>query len=97
MSHTKGPWTNENNIIRTDDACICQVFYCKFNGDHRGIDYIETEANARLIAAAPALLDACEELLLVAGTYKPIDMYDWERVSILVDQARATVRKARGE
>lgn len=93
MSHTKGPWHVESvgRVVDYNHHLLANVHL------PLGEALSTQDANARLIAAAPDLLAACDDLLLVAGTYKPIDMYDWERVSILVDQARATVRKARGE
>ena len=65
MEHTPGPWrvvrpeyTNEHLTrivprVRQDGSF---PFYCSLGGENR-------EANARLIAAAPELLEACRELL----------------------------------
>lgn len=90
MSHTPGPWVvGVQGVFTTNpNYCLCRMW--------DGTRIEETEANKRLIAAAPDLLAACEELLLVAGTYKPIDMYDWERVSAVIDRAKAALKKARG-
>lgn len=63
MKHTPGPWkirqrgggltpqiwTGERGICRLDDA-------------GRGLS-LQTDANARLIAAAPELLEACQDAL----------------------------------
>lgn len=91
MSHTPGPWNwfhasgiNRYGVVDANYRVVC--------GLPAG-----NEANAYLISAAPDLLAACEELLLVAGTYSPVDMYDWERVSAVIDQAKAAIKKARGE
>lgn len=55
-------------------------------------DTLETEgANARLIAAAPALLFACERLLGVIDGRDPPDP------AFAVEFARAAVAKAKGE
>jgi hypothetical protein len=48
----------------------------------------ETEANARLIAAAPELLQVAEDFILLA------DLHDWEGAAI--DNARAVIAKAKG-
>lgn len=91
MSHTNGPWHwyHAGGLNR----------YCVSDKNHQTICGLPAgnEADAYLISAAPDLLAACEDLLLVAGTYKQIDMYDWERVSAVIDQAKAALKKARGE
>ena len=61
MKHTKGPWEiiekkvyrpwkSEIEIRGQDNIFIADI----------GIGYVEAKANARLIAAAPDLLEACE-------------------------------------
>ena len=59
-----------------------------------GISEGEAEANARLIAAAPDLLEACEAAL---GFVEELEqrgiVADWSRK----DQLRAAIDKARGE
>ena len=68
--HTPGPWTMHP---RFDDgaevrALLAPVAWCGVattvgsSGD-QSIDAAEARANARLIAAAPDLLEACERLL----------------------------------
>jgi len=69
--HTKGPWyqqkTSESgNGIRTQDGFIClMVQPARFHGQDKRFysDVARNEANARLIAAAPELLEASRELL----------------------------------
>lgn len=61
--HTPGPWTVDGNVIRGDEksngsvsvACILDVAYPygRWAGE-------SAQANARLIAAAPDLLEAAE-------------------------------------
>ena len=61
MTHTKGPW-RISNLERPHHVLVCneqwytiaQVFSANKSGD--------TEANARLIASAPDLLEALETL-----------------------------------
>jgi hypothetical protein len=69
MSHTPGPWETQyrgngesevlaNGADRDDVACICYVA----GGLGMSIEeIIESEANAKLIAAAPELLDALKQ------------------------------------
>lgn len=60
-SHTPGPWTSPGWIptwayvpVRSPSGLICSVYPAG-----RNVDYLErAEANARLIAAAPDLLEA---------------------------------------
>lgn len=51
-----------------------------------GISINERDANARLIAAAPELLGACEALLLA----------DVSRYGVAVEMAKAAIAKAKG-
>lgn len=66
-NHTPGPWKIEDEeasggwpIIASDGADgYIYVAQCEWIGD--GDE--QSKANARLIAAAPALLEACKEIL----------------------------------
>jgi hypothetical protein len=63
MSHTPGPW-------HVDDVAN----FCAFSADGKRVSYCysahsdrsdeEAAANARLIAAAPELLEACKEQII---------------------------------
>lgn len=62
--HTPGPWTAHNSqggrpvIVYADGFAVC---HCQtFHGKHQ---CGQMEANAKLIAAAPDLLKACNGLL----------------------------------
>ena len=92
--HTPGPWkaTKFNPATGEIDDCYLYV--------EPGISVIERKvkgrdqhdtANARLIAAAPDLLEALEELLAVAVQYD-LPLSDPERI-----KARAAIARARGE
>ena len=80
--HTPGPWTNEgpyhNDLLIIGPA-----------PDHREIAQVcgqddEAEANARLIAAAPDLLAACEHVAKYTHNL------------VLAEILRAAIAKARG-
>jgi hypothetical protein len=88
--HTPGPWRTDvrdpafvNYDVRTDDTIICTM----------GIEMPTEEeaANARLIAAAPELLEALEKLEHTALFWKDMG------VNISIDQlkqAREAIDKA---
>jgi hypothetical protein len=74
MSHTPGPWWVDET--KTIGACGVYADVVDSQGDSEGCDVIcsllaygkhvsreQRDANARLIAAAPDLLAACEALL----------------------------------
>jgi hypothetical protein len=92
MSHTPGPWKIERhydpgykNISAQKHTALAQVVWCMEDEDRSP----ECEANAHLIAAAPELLDALENLLKVhegeGGTQHHAG-----------DMARAAIAKATG-
>lgn len=85
VKHTPGPW----EIFRPDDSGFLGI---DGNGGKDSVviydDYggIKSEADARLIAAAPDLLAACEAALLNEGGWA-----EWQ------EQVRAAIAKATGE
>lgn len=97
--HTKGPWFVEQDgktsiyvspVDRQEEIAVCNVLVIDedpdddsgewFNGD-------QTKANARLIAAAPDLLEALENLENDSGQ---IPEHAWAMV-------KSAIAKARGE
>ena len=89
--HTPGPWSyigNGDVVARSENYCggekdIASVFLTANDED---------EANSRLIAAAPDLLEALREVLNnPAGDYDASDGYE-----NAVKQARAAIAKATG-
>lgn len=71
VKYTRGPWRAEGPSIWNDYGCVCVS--------------VNTAANARLIAAAPELLEALQGVLRVA-----------DRETIEFDAARAAIAKALG-
>lgn len=92
MNHTRGPWHTGHNVyghsqlaVMTDHAVLVAEV----------VDWpLEevTESNARLIAAAPDLLAACEWLISAIGEGSRD-----EHMIYAKEQARAAIAKARGE
>lgn len=54
--YSLGPWTNDGTEVGTGILHDIKVAKCY------GMDYEEARANAKLIAAAPELLDAVQDL-----------------------------------
>jgi hypothetical protein len=91
--HTPGPW-KEDAWVGTDpyddpDGPFVEVGNVRWSPNKVDVPAaIEQTANARLIAAAPELLEACEGLLnaLPSATTHPA-----------IKAARAAIAKAKGE
>lgn len=58
--HTAGPWTADGHTVYSADN---RELVPDCSGDHDSMTYEEACANARLIAAAPALLVALRQCL----------------------------------
>ena len=92
MKHSNGPWSaipGQDTIWSIDDVKIATVSDLPWKENaitgHRFSDTSTELANARLIAAAPELLAALQELVLAPNKIRP-DKY-W-------DAARAAIAKA---
>ena len=95
MAHTPGPWTvgewrepfsiTDSRVIRCGDKINdVTAFVTDSQLDH--------EANARLIAAAPDLLEALQAFL---GEHNGV--YGVSATTTNIDRARAAIKKATGE
>jgi hypothetical protein len=97
--HTCGPWTHRNGrIFQTDreELTIAKVAIA-FDGDY-------SVANGRLLAAAPELLDALENLVIDANTVAACYSRNpgnfalaLQTMRLSIEQARAAIAKATGE
>lgn len=89
---TPGPWRTDCRLIggqiRITQVPNANMTVAQVNG-RQG----EQEANARLIAAAPELLEALERLMLSRDA-SWTGGHDWEEA---LDEAAAALAKARGE
>jgi hypothetical protein len=98
-SHTPGPWNWEADPVKDDPTgrvryqvtttgkTITRVYYSSYEGGPTN-----AEADAKLIAAAPDLLAACEKFVEMFG---PIELPDTEGATWLAN-VRAAIAKARG-
>ena len=98
MKHTPGPWEGSNEIKSHNGTIVCEVFATDNDAGKR-YGKAESDYNARLIAAAPELLEACYRMLNVegpavrgckSGPFKDCD------VSYHFDRLRAAIAKATG-
>ena len=87
--HTPGPWALDQS---SQISCVSAF---DVNGEFIGIAYMTLpnhEANARLIAAAPDLLDALKRLESATRILPP----DMDEPDSPLAQARAAIAKAEG-
>jgi hypothetical protein len=96
--HTPGKWkavyeidvANEGWIVKSDARpYVASVLW--------GAIASETEANARLIAAAPDLLAAISEIIEYAEQYLDLCDGDHPACEASIEMARNAIRKATGE
>jgi hypothetical protein len=95
MSHTPGPWeiaetTKKKNYLEIDAPAagfygLARVWLHGEIGD----------GNARLVAAAPELLAACELALRILHSYLPPDQFDGHAAQALI-LIRDAVARAKG-
>lgn len=91
MKHTPGPWHIANGCqIRSAKDQIAKAWMTR-NG--------EGLANARLIAAAPELLEALELLAELADGFSVSGVYFTEQIEnlVAVRRAFAAIAKSKGE
>jgi len=93
--HAPGPWRAE--CVKTSCGHAWQIgpFNCCIYVDHRAPDEpdgVEAEANAKLIAAAPDLLEALKELVVRVDL--PASRYEPSKTIIAIDNAHAAIKEA---
>lgn len=94
-NHTPGPWLHVEgtHFVGTDDADTQTICYTDDHRNRRKRSQAEHEANARLIAAAPELLEALKGLINVC-THPQSTKADMKQIA---REARAAIAKAEGE
>ncbi len=87
--HTPGPWHHTgrefNDVRDSDDELVAVALHLRVGQPQRSVQ--EAEANARLIAAAPELLEALQQALEFVDGWKELS---W------CAPARAAIAKATG-
>ena len=94
-AHTPGPWTARHTPSRCSG--VADLWCIDWSKDQEEVaEIVHGEADARLIAAAPDLLEALEELRSAAID---LDQEDGESVKLCenaIYKARHAIAKARG-
>ena len=98
MSHTPGPWKIDPSeefplavIVDDEDGELDGVCICELQGefDDKSSATPEQMSNARLIAAAPELLEACK--------YALAQLEADGNSELICEDIRDAIRKAKGE
>lgn len=92
--HTPGPWAHHNTptpfiYVNAGGLPICQIYTSTAHGQSMG----EQFANARLIAAAPELLEALKACAAVCAG----ETMNKRGLISALEQARAALAKCQGE
>ena len=94
-THTEGPWKviahgkgRGRHCVTTNNYAPVQAVICEIDTKSSGTSDAIRLANARLISAAPALLQVARNFLLLAA------LHNWDGDSI--EWARTTISKVEG-
>ena len=100
MTHTPGPWkTNSGQVVRESDGAVIANMDRSDAASEAGIYPVERDDNARLIAAAPELLDALQYIPTEGSdcppNVEPAEFYRSQLLACIGHAARA-IAKAEG-
>ena len=105
MKHTAGPWTvsghhvdNGRIQIGSQKDYICELYWEPNDEISKAANWTEAEANAKLIASAPDMLETLKLLAkIAANTTKNLIGFDGaEMLDKAIDHAKAAIAKAEG-
>lgn len=91
--HTRGPWSMSKTYDKGEPSGIVihpPHFY--FEGEISQVNI----CNARLIAAAPELLEAAKGALEVLANFDENEISDWHRIDGIIAELKAAIVKAEG-
>jgi hypothetical protein len=98
--HTPGPWTNHGRIAQTGlphSAVAAKTLIARVYSEAFG-DEAQEEANARLIAAAPELLEQLRvTVLYLRSACMVMDSESRQMALETVKEARGVIAKATGD
>jgi len=91
MKHTQGEWEVGQKVDKKGRKELCWEVTCKTNiPTMRGvIATVGCKPNARLIASAPELLEACKEALKYIQGHNDLEEYHTPKIECLLEQAIA--------
>jgi hypothetical protein len=110
-AHTPGPWTwrmGPSNLYRAHERRLITKLHCDDGGsaapiakmdEAYGGDYLVAEANARLLAAAPQMLEALKtaNAAINPSDRQGISLLTWnERLKVATVAIHAAIVKAEG-
>lgn len=91
--HTQGPWIVEGRTVYALNEKGVNRFYASVQDAHTNED--ELKDNARLIAAAPELLEALEKIVELAKTGAPLHSIGPGYFENIQQVATAAIKKAK--
>ncbi|HFH2965876.1 hypothetical protein R5031_32385 (plasmid) [Pseudomonas aeruginosa] len=95
QSYTPGPWEQRNNRVFSGGKCICSnVNAASPTTQNIAEDVAMSIANAKLIAAAPELLEALEDAVNRLASSLILLKCDDDFIAKETAQARAAIAKA---
>lgn len=115
--HTPGEWKQKGRLIYSENGMVCELseprkteYIRHYRVALDSPDHEEAMANARLIAAAPELLEACEMVVLARSVYETEELTP-DHIGLrqlafaagvspaeyVMDMIRAAIAKAGGE
>jgi len=98
VSYTKGPWVERAYLIETESGrkvCLINAEHARYGEPARSSLILEDDANARLIAAAPELLEACKESILQLE-YLDAKYHGTSTTAAVLVRVEAAIKKAEG-
>ncbi len=107
-NHTPGPWTIDRLIGRISGGTYPSIVGFRVPCSQYEHETAEVEANARLIAAAPEMLEALEEIISTLDSSKahsakaelikdPSMSYLIQALNLKYEIAKKAIAKAKGE
>lgn len=94
VNHTPAPWTVKGSVVTKSNGLKVRLDRPKGAAPEAWESIIkQNEADARLIASAPDLFEACDLLLLFIEPYgKPVDGYRFREAAMAIREAVTKIK-----